>query len=200
MVDVRGDVLRPPHGTTPAAVKSNIKSEMRSFKSNENIHTCIPDWKTLKQLKFLRRRIFYEFLRNRISENWLQILKSVQSVKLRPQHASFWTWTKKAIPYTASAVHFATISRTYGLNAQIRNFINMILTRKNIPENVIKSLYWWFKRTGNCEIIGLVVLSTRLNEEMHSRFRTADNSSFRTLTLLLWVDFISDLIATKLVD
>ena len=38
MVGVRGDVLRPPHGTTPAAVKSNIKSEMRSFKSNENIH------------------------------------------------------------------------------------------------------------------------------------------------------------------
>ena len=38
MVDVRGDVLRPPHGTTPAAVKSNIKSEMRSFKSNDNIH------------------------------------------------------------------------------------------------------------------------------------------------------------------
>ena len=31
-------VLRPPHGTTPAAVKSNIKSEMISFKSNENIH------------------------------------------------------------------------------------------------------------------------------------------------------------------
>ena len=38
MVDVRGDVLRPLHGTTPAAVKSNIKSEMISFKSNENIH------------------------------------------------------------------------------------------------------------------------------------------------------------------
>ena len=38
MVDVRGDVLRPPHGTTPAAMKSNIKSEMRSLKSNENIH------------------------------------------------------------------------------------------------------------------------------------------------------------------
>ena len=38
MVDVRGDVLRTPHGTTPVAVKSNIKSEMRSFKSNENIH------------------------------------------------------------------------------------------------------------------------------------------------------------------
>ena len=38
MVDVRGDVLRPPHGTTPVAVKSNKKSEMRSFKSIENIH------------------------------------------------------------------------------------------------------------------------------------------------------------------
>ena len=38
MVDVRGEVLRPPRGTTPAAVKSNIKSEMRSLKSNENIH------------------------------------------------------------------------------------------------------------------------------------------------------------------
>ena len=38
MVDVRRDVLRPPHGTTPAAVKSNKTSEMRSFKSNENIH------------------------------------------------------------------------------------------------------------------------------------------------------------------
>ena len=28
MVDVPGDVLQPPHGTTPAAVKSNIKSEI----------------------------------------------------------------------------------------------------------------------------------------------------------------------------
>ena len=37
MVDVRGDVLRPPHGTTPAAVKSNIKSEMRSL-SLQNIY------------------------------------------------------------------------------------------------------------------------------------------------------------------
>ena len=48
MVNVRGDVLRPPHGSTPAAVKAN-KKIMGSFKSNENIlkthahthtHTC----------------------------------------------------------------------------------------------------------------------------------------------------------------
>ena len=31
MADVRGDVLRPPHGTTPAAVKLNIKSETVMF-------------------------------------------------------------------------------------------------------------------------------------------------------------------------
>ena len=49
MDDVRGDVLRPPYGTTPAAVKSNIKSEMRSFKSNENIHK-----KTLFHFSFLQ--------------------------------------------------------------------------------------------------------------------------------------------------
>ena len=39
MVDVRGDVLRPPHGTTPAAVKSNKNQKwdplraMKTFKS-----------------------------------------------------------------------------------------------------------------------------------------------------------------------
>ena len=38
MVDVRGDVLRPPHGTTPAAVKANKIQNLSSFKSNENIH------------------------------------------------------------------------------------------------------------------------------------------------------------------
>ena len=38
MVDVRGDVLRPPHGTTPAAVKANKIKKLSSFKSNGNIH------------------------------------------------------------------------------------------------------------------------------------------------------------------
>ena len=37
MVDVRGDVLRPPHGTTPAAVKSNKnqKNRLSLFHSNK---------------------------------------------------------------------------------------------------------------------------------------------------------------------
>ena len=39
MVDVRGDVLRPPHCSIPAAVKANKKKKkMSSFKSNGNIH------------------------------------------------------------------------------------------------------------------------------------------------------------------
>ena len=57
-----------------------------------------------------------------------------------------------------------------------------------------KSLYWWFKRTENFEIIGLVVLSTQLHEEMHA---------IKIIVLLeheFWfhaVDFISGLTATK---
>ena len=38
MVDVRGDVLRPPHCTTPAAVKADKNKKISAFKSNENIH------------------------------------------------------------------------------------------------------------------------------------------------------------------
>ena len=38
MIGVLGDVLRPPHCTTPAAVKANKNKKMSFFKSNENIH------------------------------------------------------------------------------------------------------------------------------------------------------------------
>ena len=42
MVDVRGDVLRPPHGTTPAAVKSNENQK----------------WDPLRAMKtFIRRKV-----------------------------------------------------------------------------------------------------------------------------------------------
>ena len=37
MVGVRGDILRPAHCTTPAAVKANENTEVRSFKSSEHI-------------------------------------------------------------------------------------------------------------------------------------------------------------------
>ena len=35
MVDVRGDVLRPPHGTTPAAVKSNKNQKWDHLRAME---------------------------------------------------------------------------------------------------------------------------------------------------------------------
>ena len=37
MINERGDVLRLPQSTTPAALKAN-KKKKSSFKSNENIH------------------------------------------------------------------------------------------------------------------------------------------------------------------
>ena len=36
MVDVRGDVLRPPHGTTPAAVKSNKNETLKVDNSTKS--------------------------------------------------------------------------------------------------------------------------------------------------------------------
>ena len=33
MVDVRGDVLRPPHGTTPAAVKANKIQKLKPIRN-----------------------------------------------------------------------------------------------------------------------------------------------------------------------
>ena len=41
MADVRGDVLRPPHYTTPAAVKANKNTKVRSFVSNEHIRNKV---------------------------------------------------------------------------------------------------------------------------------------------------------------
>ena len=74
MVDVRGDVLRPPHGTTPAAVKSNIKSEMRSFKSiyihgqeifgstsaEHSMQSELPRPIKIRPRMYVRRSIMYE--------------------------------------------------------------------------------------------------------------------------------------------
>ena len=36
MDDVRGDILGPPHGKTPAAVIANKNIKVSSFESNEN--------------------------------------------------------------------------------------------------------------------------------------------------------------------
>ena len=41
MVDVRGDVLQPPHCTTSAEVKVNKNTKVRSFKSNDHIRNTV---------------------------------------------------------------------------------------------------------------------------------------------------------------
>ena len=64
MVDVRGDVLRPPHGTAPAAVKSNIRSEMWSFKNNENIQK-----KDLRDIQVRMCKIFV--IQGQVTPKWV---------------------------------------------------------------------------------------------------------------------------------
>ena len=55
MVDVRGDVLRPPHGTTPAAVKSNKNKKldplraMKTFIRRKVDHTTYEDFLGIRE-------------------------------------------------------------------------------------------------------------------------------------------------------
>ena len=57
MVDVRGDVLRPPHGTTPAAVKSNKNQKWKPISAAEDM---IPDSFQSYQL-YLEILVFFVF-------------------------------------------------------------------------------------------------------------------------------------------
>ena len=96
------------------------------------------------------------------------------------------------IPCRASSVHFTTANfhpfRTLPVRMQsIKNSITQSSWENKIPEDIIKCLYWWFKRTENFQITGLVVLSIKLHDEMHWRFPIAcnrDYNAFRTLTLV----------------
>ena len=76
------------------------------------------------------------FLNIAFSEKWLQILKIVQSVKLRPNHASFWTWTTRLYPTrqvkSILQPEIPPISHTSGLGAKIRSFNNTIFICKKI--------------------------------------------------------------------
>ena len=87
---------------------------------------------------------------------------------------------------------FPPILHTSSLNAKFWNFNNTVFIRKKNPENVIKSLYRWFKSSENFGIFGLVVFSTQLHEQMHRPFLIAGNGDLRALTkLLLLLTFVS---------
>ena len=71
--------------------------------STSSLHTRkqpgASDWKTLKRLEFLGRQKFYDFFKkSHFPKKWRQILKILQSVKLRPKYASFCTWTSRLYP------------------------------------------------------------------------------------------------------
>ena len=66
MVDVRGDVLRPPHGTTPAAVKSNENQKwdplraMKKFNGTLHLPPYLETkftWNEIITLKDLGRKL-----------------------------------------------------------------------------------------------------------------------------------------------
>ena len=59
---------------------------------------CAPHWKTLKKLTILKKQNFYDFLKNRNFQKLTTDFEIVQSVKLRPKHASFWMLTTRPYP------------------------------------------------------------------------------------------------------
>ena len=66
------------------------------------------DWKTLKKLKFVRRQIFYEFLKNRLirksDDRFWKLCKRQADTKA----CVFLDMDHKVIFYRISSVHFAT--------------------------------------------------------------------------------------------
>ena len=58
--------------------------------------------------------------------------------------------------------------------------------RNIIPEDVIKSLQF-IDDSENFEIIGLIVLSTKLHEEMHRRFPITCNRDYSAFKTLIFV-------------
>ena len=81
MVDVRGDVLRPPHGTTPAAVKSNINPKNlyhralpvhRSVHENEYVHNAAINYRTAQLVEHTaetNQLTFITCIRHRLFES-----------------------------------------------------------------------------------------------------------------------------------
>ena len=147
-------------GKNPSLTKISISS-LRACEQRG-----APDWNTLKTWNFWGDRNLTNFSKIAFFEKWLQILKIVRGVKLRPKHVSFWTWTTRLYPteQVVQSILQPEIS-TYFTHfrfecKQIKVSITRYSWEKCFPESVIKNLYWWVKRTEIFEIIGLVVLST----------------------------------------
>ena len=104
---------------------------------------CTTLKKQSKSWHFWRNRMFTIFSKIAIFKNWLQILKIVQSVKLRPKHAFFWTLTTR--PYLQSRFSpfynwkFQPILHISGLNSKFWIFNNTVVMRvKMFPKMLSK--------------------------------------------------------------
>ena len=84
MVDVRGDVLRPPHGTTPAAVKSN-PHENREI---QQFQTCLFSiFKTFWETQFLISLNDYSSqggMLTQTKKNWVVSMTSLRLFSMWP--------------------------------------------------------------------------------------------------------------------
>ena len=111
----------------------------------------VPHWKTLKTFTFLKRRNFFDFLKNRI---FRKLTTDFQNRTQRPANTKacvILDVDHKVIPYRISSVpicdqNFAPILHHSGLSAKYWNFNNTVFMRKNkkLPENVSKLTNLWF--------------------------------------------------------
>ena len=136
--------------------------------SSSSLHACEQrgeaDWKNTQKVRISEET---EFRKIAISEEVTTDFENLEKRQAETKACGLLDMYHKAIPYKASSVRFAT-AHFHPFHIIPVWMQNGIHETKIIHENVIKSLYWWFKRTGNFEIIGIVVLSTQLHEELQT--------------------------------
>ena len=109
-----------------------------------------PHWKTLKKFTFLKRRNFFDFLKNRI---FRKLTTDFQNRTQRPADTKacvILDVDHKAIPYRISSVQYATriLHPFCTIPVWVQN-IEISITRyswekKKLPENVSKLTNLWF--------------------------------------------------------
>ena len=136
-------------------------------------------------MQFLKRQNFYEFLKNPIFRKVTTDFENHTKRQAETKECIFYDVDKSTLQPEIS-------SHTSGLGAKIRNFKNTVKNNNNekkkkkkkkkkththththiktittTTQNVIKSLYWLFKSTGNFGIIGLFGLATQSREKCY---------------------------------
>ena len=146
------------------------------------------DWKTLRFFTiFLKNHIFWKLTKDFENRTKRQA-ETKECVYLDVDWLGY-------IPVQSKFSHFPTgnppIPHTSGFSAKIWNFNE----EKKYSEDVIKNLYWWFKRTEYFEIIGLVVFvytAARRNALTFSQLQAMVLLGHLTFVSLCRIHFWSD--------